>query len=417
VLKPGGLLIIDAPNIAGIDSDTIVDEWFIDQRLYHFSRVTLARLLESCGFDIVAGPDPKDRENLLFAARKRGAPARAVQRDPGEVDAALALITSYVPGAPSPGAPLKDPSCRPRLRSRHHDPCLSRRAPALRPSRILHFRCFIQSRLFSIEEVSAHRHRTLLLALLALAATHGRSGSGRRLHAGRNRARDPAWVRRFAICSGRTGRTDRLGMRSSSGLWSRRSWWRKQFRLGNDIYRRCWVFPTVALCQRTDLFRRSVAHYLDAGYEALPMDWDNPAAHHPNGGRGPLSPQRAWAPTAGRSVSMDQHGGVCSCNAAHGEFALDDYLDFVAAAGAIPRVLWLYASDGEIFDFRPGRYRTEEPTERANGTFGRGVLRAVLAAGMRLATLSMWMRNTDPNAEPCRRPSIRTGQAAQYTTR
>ena len=96
MLKPGGLLIVDAPNIALIGSDPIVEEWFIDQRLYHFSHVTLARLLEACGFDIVGGPDPKDCENLIFAARKRGAAARAGQRDPAEVDAALALITSYI---------------------------------------------------------------------------------------------------------------------------------------------------------------------------------------------------------------------------------------------------------------------------------------------------------------------------------
>jgi SAM-dependent methyltransferase len=95
VLKPGGLLIIDAPNIALIGDD-IADEWFVDTQLYHFSEVTLARLLEATGFEIVAGPDPKDRGNLLFAARKRRRPARSDQRNPLEVDAALALITSYV---------------------------------------------------------------------------------------------------------------------------------------------------------------------------------------------------------------------------------------------------------------------------------------------------------------------------------
>jgi SAM-dependent methyltransferase len=96
VLKPGGLLIVDVPNIALIDSDEIVEEWFIDEDLYHFSCVTLARLLEAGGFEIVARPDSEDRENLLFAARKRIGPTRSVARDPTEVDAALALITSYV---------------------------------------------------------------------------------------------------------------------------------------------------------------------------------------------------------------------------------------------------------------------------------------------------------------------------------
>jgi SAM-dependent methyltransferase len=96
VLRPDGLLIIDASNIALIDGGDIAEEWFIDNHLFHFSRVTLARLLEAAGFEIVAGPDPKDRENLLFAARKRIRPTHSVAHDPAEVDAALALITSYV---------------------------------------------------------------------------------------------------------------------------------------------------------------------------------------------------------------------------------------------------------------------------------------------------------------------------------
>ncbi len=94
-LKPDGLLIIDAPNIARIGSGDIAEEWFIDN-LYHFSRRTLARLLEIAGFEIVSGADVRDGENLLFAARKRNEPMPSVARDFAEVDAALTLIASYV---------------------------------------------------------------------------------------------------------------------------------------------------------------------------------------------------------------------------------------------------------------------------------------------------------------------------------
>jgi len=94
-LKPDGLLIIDAPDIARIGSDDIAEEWFIDD-LYHFSRRTLARLLEIAGFEIVAGADVRDYENLLFAARKRNEPMRSGARDFAEVEASLARITSYV---------------------------------------------------------------------------------------------------------------------------------------------------------------------------------------------------------------------------------------------------------------------------------------------------------------------------------
>ena len=96
VLKADGLLIINAPNIALIDGGDIAEEWFVDTQLYHFSQQTLARLLKAAGFEIVAGPDSKDGDDLLFAARKRKRPARSERRDPGEVDRALALISSYV---------------------------------------------------------------------------------------------------------------------------------------------------------------------------------------------------------------------------------------------------------------------------------------------------------------------------------
>ncbi len=38
MLKHGGLLVLDAPNIALIGGDDILEEWFIDKHLYHFSR-------------------------------------------------------------------------------------------------------------------------------------------------------------------------------------------------------------------------------------------------------------------------------------------------------------------------------------------------------------------------------------------
>lgn len=96
VLKPGGLLILDAPNIAFLDTDDVVEEWFIDKHLYHFSARTLMRLLESCGFEIVSAPDISERENLLLVARKSLKAHPAIEADPREVDTAQTLITRYI---------------------------------------------------------------------------------------------------------------------------------------------------------------------------------------------------------------------------------------------------------------------------------------------------------------------------------
>jgi ubiquinone/menaquinone biosynthesis C-methylase UbiE len=96
VLKDGGLLILDAPNIALLGADDIVEEWFIDKHLYHFSARTLGRMIEAAGFEIIQAPDESDRSNLLFVARKRNAVAREISSDTSEVEYAEDLIARYV---------------------------------------------------------------------------------------------------------------------------------------------------------------------------------------------------------------------------------------------------------------------------------------------------------------------------------
>jgi SAM-dependent methyltransferase len=95
VLKDGGLLVIDAPNTALIGGEDIVEEWFIDKHMFHFSARTLSRMIEAAGFTIIEQSDPADAINLLFVARKTGIPNRAIAADPAEAVQALALIASY----------------------------------------------------------------------------------------------------------------------------------------------------------------------------------------------------------------------------------------------------------------------------------------------------------------------------------
>src|ERR1700744_2790138 len=94
VLKPGGLLVLDAPNIALIGGDDILEEWFIANHLYHFSEITLGPMIEAAGFPIVEHPDPRDRINLLFVARNNGVPATEIAPDAVEVAQAEKLLKS-----------------------------------------------------------------------------------------------------------------------------------------------------------------------------------------------------------------------------------------------------------------------------------------------------------------------------------
>jgi SAM-dependent methyltransferase len=96
VLKPGGLLVLDAPNIALIGGDDILEEWFIDKHLYHFSKTVLQQMIEAAGFTILAEPDSADLINLLFVAQKTDATAaRSVPPDAIEVARAETLIQRY----------------------------------------------------------------------------------------------------------------------------------------------------------------------------------------------------------------------------------------------------------------------------------------------------------------------------------
>jgi SAM-dependent methyltransferase len=95
-LKPNGLLVIDAPNSAILGADDIVEEWFIDKHLYHFSKRTLTRMLEEAGFTIIEGPDDSDNVNLLIVARRiESKAAHTAAADPLEVADAEGLLIAY----------------------------------------------------------------------------------------------------------------------------------------------------------------------------------------------------------------------------------------------------------------------------------------------------------------------------------
>jgi len=97
-LKTYGQLYLDAPNLELIGADDIVEEWFIDKHLYHFSERTLSRMVETSGFTIVELPDPDDLSNLFLVAQKCAPFGTPFAADPQEVDKAYRLIATYVAG-------------------------------------------------------------------------------------------------------------------------------------------------------------------------------------------------------------------------------------------------------------------------------------------------------------------------------
>ena len=203
--------------------------------------------------------------------------------------------------------------------------------------------------------------------LLALAARHGPIGieaTGYTLE--EIESRDPAWIaslkdllRQGKVELVGSGYTQLIGPLVPARIVA------ANLRLGNEIYERLLgTRPTLALVNEQAYSGGLVGHYLDAGYQALLMDWDNPASHHPD-----WEPELRYAPQRaagndGRSIALLWTNTVAFQKLqrfAHGDITLDDYSEFVGALRRDhARTLCIYASDGEIFDFRPGRYRSEE---------------------------------------------------------
>ena len=97
MLKDGGILILDAPNTAFLGSDDIVEEWFIDKHLYHFSARTLTRMIEAAGFDDRRAARSRATAAICSSSRARTAAGRRIGRErPQEVDTRRDLIATYI---------------------------------------------------------------------------------------------------------------------------------------------------------------------------------------------------------------------------------------------------------------------------------------------------------------------------------
>jgi Glycosyl hydrolase family 57 len=179
-------------------------------------------------------------------------------------------------------------------------------------------------------------------------------------------ARDPAWIdkARALIADGRveligSGYAQMIGPLVPAAVTE------ANLRIGNEIYSALLgVAPTLALINEQAYASGLAGLYLDAGYRAIAMDWDNPGAAHPQWpAETRYLPQRALG-ADGRSIGLLWTNTVAFQKLqrfAHGDIDLDGYLDYVRGLQAPSRrALCVYASDAEIFDFRPGRYKTEE---------------------------------------------------------
>jgi len=179
-------------------------------------------------------------------------------------------------------------------------------------------------------------------------------------------SRDPEWIGRARALL-ECGRIELIGSGYSQmiGPLVPARVTEANLKIGNEVYQRLLgVTPTIALVNEQAYSAGLVGLYLDAGYRALAMDWDNPGAAHPGWtGETRYLPQRALG-ADGRSIGLIWTNTVAFQKMqrfVHRDIEIEPYLDYVRGHRATPRrALCVYASDAEIFDYRPGRYKTEE---------------------------------------------------------
>jgi hypothetical protein len=135
-------------------------------------------------------------------------------------------------------------------------------------------------------------------------------------------------------------------------------------RIGNATYEKLLGFrPAIAFLNEQAYASGLVKLYIDAGFKAIVMEWENPFRYHPEW-------QKDWRFYP--QYACDQQGNTIPLiwnmslafqkfqRYAHGEIELDEYFDYLMSyISGSDRVFPIYGNDVEIFNFRPGRYHTE----------------------------------------------------------
>ncbi len=121
--------------------------------------------------------------------------------------------------------------------------------------------------------------------------------------------------------------------------------------------------PRLALINEQAYSSGILPLYEAAGFDAIMMDWAEPASHNPNWSRSLADRPQVVEGAAGSMLPVLWSDAIAFQKFqryVHGELSVEEYFEFlseqiVKGAQAIP----IYTSDAEIFDFRPGRFQSE----------------------------------------------------------
>ncbi|TNE66503.1 MAG: glycoside hydrolase family 57 [Alphaproteobacteria bacterium] len=176
---------------------------------------------------------------------------------------------------------------------------------------------------------------------------------------------DPEWIKRLAELI-REGRIELIasGFVQMIAPLVPPDITRRNFEYGlRDYEEILGVRPRIALVNEQAYAPGLVPIYRGLGFEALIMDWAEPASHHAEWPADMALAPQMIAGADGSEIPVIWSDAISFQKFqryVHGELDPEDYVEFLTdQLGNGARALPLYTNDAEIFDFRPGRFATE----------------------------------------------------------
>ncbi|WP_022671251.1 glycoside hydrolase family 57 [Hippea alviniae] len=137
----------------------------------------------------------------------------------------------------------------------------------------------------------------------------------------------------------------------------------KNQEIGLEVYKSLLgIKPKIVLVNEMAYSKGLVDIYADFGFKAFIMEWNNPYRFHKEWDK-----EIRYYPCMVEGVRKnlpviwaDSIAFQKFQRYAHGEMSLKEYVEYISSHNSEkPRFFPLYANDAEIFNFRPGRYKTE----------------------------------------------------------
>ncbi len=123
------------------------------------------------------------------------------------------------------------------------------------------------------------------------------------------------------------------------------------------------VQPRIVLVNEMAYSASMIQHYLDVGYQAMIMEWNNPRHYHPEWDNEWRYHQQQAVDHHEQTIGLIWADSIAFQKfqrCVHQESKIDDHINYLKQHDEqYERFFPIYTNDAEIFDYRPNRYKTE----------------------------------------------------------